>query len=58
MEKRIGMTTRPRSSGLPAPGPRDDPGGLPASNARPGGLFEAIQRGVKFPSVVHEELAS
>ena len=57
MEKRIKLTSRP-GAGLPASEPRDVPEVLPSSNARPGGLFEAIQRNEKFPSVVHEELAS
>ncbi len=60
MEKRpIGMSSKPKPSGLPAPAPRNvPPEGLPASNARPGGLFGAIQRGEPFASVIHEELAS
>jgi phosphate transport system ATP-binding protein len=53
------MTSKPRSPGLPAPGPRDvPPEGLPASNTRAGGLFEAIQRGERFAAVVHEEISA
>jgi phosphate transport system ATP-binding protein len=45
----IASTSRKAS---PAP-----PQGLPASNARPSGLFAAIQRGERFPAAIHASVA-
>ena len=34
-----------------------EPSGLPQSNARPSGLFDAIRRGTPFPAAVHASVA-
>ena len=43
--------------GVQPPSDPAQPAGLPQSNARASGLFDAIRRGERFPSAVHESVA-
>jgi len=58
MDQPAFSVTRPASAATPANEPaQKPPPGIPQSNARASGLFEAIKRGEPFSAAVHDSLA-